>query len=222
LPILRNLRSPRRNWARQLRVALGVALTIDELVTAPRWPLDRTMALAGRVRGDTLGPWGDNLRTRFGADALARVHARLPTPVAPVLSDRDRVPVYAQLLVTEAIVDEFLGGDMLALLPLIVADTRAGIGAIKLTTMRVMGIGNVLRLGPRTFREIHERGDHDVTVTSGRAEMRFANNPLFAHPTWRVLQVFATRVLFELVNARGTIVGDAPGEDAFTAIATWR
>ncbi len=201
-----------------------MALTIDELVTAPRWPLDRTMALAGRVRGDTLGPWGTNLGTRFGRDAVDRVRSRLPAELAaiqPVLTDRDRVPVWAQLLVTESIVDEFLGGDMLALLPLIIADSRAGIGAIKLTTMRVMGVGNLIRLGPRTFREIHERGEHDVTVASGRAEMRFARNPLFGHPTWRVLQIFATRVLFELVGARGIVVGDHAGDDAFTAIATW-
>jgi hypothetical protein len=204
-----------------MRVALGVALTIDELVAAPRWPLDRTMALAGRVRGDTLGPWGDNLRKRFGPDALARVLARLPMPVAPVLTDRDRVAVYAQLLVTEAIVDELLDGDMLALLPLIIADTRASIGTIKLAAMRVMGIGNLLRLGPKTFRDVHENGTHEAVVAKKSAHLTFANNPLFAHPTWRVLQVFATSVLFDLVGAKGDVLGEETGDAAFTSIATW-
>ncbi len=206
------------------RVALGVALTIDELRAAPRWPLDRTLALQGRVRGDTLGPWGANLGKRFGADALSRVRARL-TPelasIAPVLSDRDRVPVYAQLVLTEAIVDEFLDGDMRALLPLLVADTRAGVGKVRHAAMRLAGAGTLLRLGPRTFRDVHELGEHDVTVASGRAEMRFARNPLFAHPTWRVLQAYATCVLFDLVGVRGTVVGEDAGADAFTAIATW-
>lgn len=201
-----------------------MVLTIDELVAAPRWPLDRTMALGGRVRGDTLGAWGTNLVKRFGGGALERVRARLPVElraIAPVLGDRDRVPVFAQIVVTEAIVDEFLGGDKLALLPLLVADTRVGLGAVRHTTMRLMGIGNVIRLGPRTFRDVHDNGEHDVDVSRARAEMRFWGNPLFGHPTWRVLQVFATCVLFELVGKEGTVVGDDTRPDAFTAIATW-
>jgi hypothetical protein len=204
---------------------LGVALTIDELVEIPRWPLEHTLALEGRVRGDTLGAWGENLRKRFGADAVARVRARLPAEhasIASVLGDRDRVPVHAQLLLTEAIVDEFLGGDMRALLPLLVADTREGLGRIRLVAMRVAGLGTLIRLGPKTFRDVHERGEHDVDVSTGRARMRFARDRLFAHPTWRVMQVFATRVLFELVNTRGDVVGEDAGDDAFTSIATWR
>jgi hypothetical protein len=203
---------------------LGVALTIDELAAVPRWPLEHTLGLAGRVRGDTLGAWGDNLRERFGQSALDKVRARLPAEhaqIAPVLGDRDRVPVHAQLLITEAIVDELLDGNVLALLPLLVADTRAGLGRIRLTAMRVAGVGNLIRLGPKAFRDVHEKGDHDVDVSAGRAEMRFRGNRLFVHPTWRVLQVFATRVLFDLVNKRGEVVGVDAGDDAFAAIATW-
>jgi hypothetical protein len=124
-------------------------------------------------------------------------------------------------VLTEAIVDEFLGGDSLALLPLLVEDTRAGLGRIRLAAMRVMGLGNLIRLGPKTFRDVHERGEHTANVSSKRAELRFSGNPLFAHPTWRVLQVLATRVLFEIVGARGSILGENAGEDAFTAVATW-
>ncbi len=201
-----------------------MALTLDELAASSRWPLEQTLALEGRVRGDTLGAWGENLRTRFGAEAVARVRARLPSELAsisPVLGDRDRVPVFAQLLVTEAIVDELLGGDMRALAPLLVEDTRAGLGRIRLAAMRVAGVGNLIRLGPKSFRDVHERGEHTASVSAGRAVMRFTQNRLFAHPTWRVLQVLATRVLFELVNARGEIVGEDAGNDAFTTIATW-
>jgi hypothetical protein len=203
---------------------LGVALTIDELAAVPRWPLEHTLALAGRVRGDTLGAWGDNLRKRFGQSALEKVRARLPAEhaqIAPVLGDRDRVPVHAQLSITEAIVDEFLEGNILALLPLIVADTRAGVGAVRHAAMRLAGPRTLIGLGPKAFRDVHEKGEHDVDVSSGRAEMRFRGNRLFGHPTWRVLQVFATRVLFDLVNKRGDVVGVDAGDDAFTAIATW-
>lgn len=204
-----------------------MALTIDELCAVPRWPIDTSLALAGRVRGDTLGPWGTNLRKRFGHDGhdpLARIRVRLPhelASIAPVLTDRDRVPVFAQLVVTEAIVDEFLGGDMRALLPLIIEDTRAGVGKIRHAAMRLAGVGNLLKLGPRTFREVHEKGEHEAVIDKKTARLTFTRNPLFAHPTWRVLQVFATRVLFDLVGVDGKVLGEDTGDDAFTAIATW-
>lgn len=221
---LRNLRSHRRKWRGRHEVALGVALTIPQLAAVSRWPLERTLALAGTARGDTLGAWGDNLRRRFGDDALARVRARVPDEVAaiaPVLGERDRVPVFAQLVLTEAIVDELLAGDMVALGPLLVADSRAGLGRIKLAAMRLAGAGNLVKLGPRAFRDVHERGQHEVTTSGRRAELRFTGNPLFGHPTWRVLQTLATRVLFELVGTRGEVVGEDTSDTAFTAIATW-
>ncbi|MFN0252528.1 MAG: hypothetical protein ACKV2T_36965 [Kofleriaceae bacterium] len=201
-----------------------MALTIDELAVAPRWPLEHTLALTGRVRGDTLGAWGENLRERFGQSALAKVRARLPpehAQIAPVLGDRDRVPVHAQLLITEAIVDEFLDGNMPALLPLLVADTRAGLGRIRLTAMRLAGVGYLMSLGPKTFRAVHEQGTHDAAVGKKSAHLYFTNNRLFAHPTWRVLQVLATYVLFDLVGTDGKVLGHDADTNAFTSIATW-
>lgn len=201
-----------------------MALTIEELCAVPRWPLDRTLALAGTVRGDTLGPWGQNLEKRFGAGGLARVRARLPrelASIAPVLGDRDRVPVYAQLVVTEAIVDELLGEQILALLPLLVEDTRAGIGRLRHAAIRIAGVARLLERGPSAFRDIHERGEHEVSVARNRAELRFFGSPLFGHPTWRVLQVLGTLVLFELAGTTGNIAAEPTGDDAFTAIARW-
>lgn len=203
---------------------MAVALTIQDLVAAPRWPQARTLGLAGLVRGDTLGGWGDNVVARFGAQALPRVRARVPAEVAaiaPALTARDRVPVHAQLLLTEAIVDELLDGDLLALYPLILADTRAGIGRIQLAVLRTMGAGGAFRLGPRTFRKVHERGVADVAIDGRRARLSFRDNPLFAHPTWRVLQLFATRVVLDLADTPGTVDGEDGGDAAFTAIAAW-
>lgn len=205
-------------------VRLGVSLTIGALAAIPRWSDLRTLALAGTVRGDTLGAWGDNLVARFGTDTLARVRARVPTDVAAlprVLGERDRVPVYAQLLLTEAIADECLGGDLLALYPLLVADTRAGLGRIRLALLRTLGAAGALRLGPRTFRQVHERGEHTVQIDGRRALLAFRGNPLFGHPTWRVLQVLATQLLLELAASPGVIVADDLAEDAFSVRADW-
>ena len=201
-----------------------MAITIESLAAVPRWPLERTLTLPGRSRGDLLGGWGDNVIKRFGPDALARVRRRLPASLqelAPVLTTRDWVPVFAQLVLTEAIVDEHLAGDMLALYPLLVADTRAGMGRVQLAIVRALGPARALRLAPRQFEKTQERGSLAVEIDRKRATLRFRGSPLFEHPSWRVLQVLATRVLLELTETPGTVVGEAPGPETFDAIATW-
>jgi hypothetical protein len=199
---------------------LDVSLTIEALAARARWSDDQTRHLVGRVRGDTLGAWGENLTKRFGPDALDRIRRRVPDEIAPVLGEQDRVPVFAQLLLTEAIVDEFLAGDLLALYPLLAADTRAGLGRVQLALLRTLGAGGAFRLAPRSFRKVHERGEHDVEIGKRTARFTFAGNPLFAHPTWRVLQVFATRVVLELANTPGTIESE-DADDGFIAVARW-
>lgn len=195
-------------------------LTIETLAARARWSDDQTRNLVGLVRGDTLGAWGNNLVSRFGPDALARIRRRVPDEIPPVLGERDRVPVFAQLLLTEAIVDELLGGDILALYPLLVADTRAGLGRLQVGALRLLGPAGAFRLGPRSFRQVHERGAHDVAIDRRTARFSFTGNPLFAHPTWRVLQVFATRIVLDLANTPGTVLGDDV-VDGFDAVARW-
>jgi hypothetical protein len=198
-----------------------VSLTIEALAARPRWSDNQTRSLVGKVRGDTLGTWGNNLVARFGPGALQRVRRRVPDEIAPVLGKRDRVPVFAQLLLTEAIVDEFLGRDILALYPLLVEDTRAGLGGLQLAILRKLGVENVFRLGARSFRKVHEHGSHDVAIERCDAHFTFSGNALFAHPTWRVLQMFATRVVLELANRSGSVVGEDAGDTGFVAHAHW-
>jgi hypothetical protein len=202
----------------------NVALTIEMLAAEPRWDLNRAQALPGRSRGDLLGPWGDNLRTRFGSTALAQLRRRLPAPLdtlPPVLTAKDWVPVFAQLIVTEAIVDEWLGGDLRALYPLLVEDTRRGIGRVQHMLVRGLGPARALRLGPRAFKAAHERGTNTVEIDGRSARISFAGSPLFEHPTWRVLQLFATQMLLELCDRPGSAEGAQSGPDSFVAIARW-
>ena len=198
------------------------------LAAAPRWDLARVAAIPGRSRGDLLGPWGHNVVRRFGADALARVRARLGAPLdrlTETLTSRDWLPAYAQPVVTEAIVDELLGGDLRALYPLLVEDTRAGLGRVQLVLVRSMGAARALRLTPRTVRQVYECGttkvDAEVEVTGQRARIRFTGSPLFTHPTWRLLQLFATRTLLELAGSPGTATGEDAGPEGFVAEVTW-
>lgn len=194
------------------------------LAAEPRWDARRLHSLPGRSRGDLLGAWGNNVVARFGDDALARVRRRLAPPldeIPSVVTTRDWLPVYAQLLVTEAIVDELLEGRWPALYPLLVEDTRAGLGRIQLALLRAMGPARALRLGPSTFKKVHERGAHDLELAGRRARLSFRGSPLFAHPTWRILQLLATRALLELTGNPGSVVGEDAGGDGFVAVATW-
>jgi hypothetical protein len=201
-----------------------VALTIEMLAAEPRWNLNRTLALPGRSRGDLLGAWGDNVRARFGQTALEQLRRRVPASIAalpPVLTARDWVPVYAQLLVTEAIVDEWLGGDLRALYPLLVEDTRRALNRVQLMLVRGLGPARALKLGPRTFKAVHESGRNHVEIEGRTARISFAGSPLFEHPTWRILQLFATQTLLELADRPGSATGESGDADSFVAIARW-
>lgn len=201
-----------------------MALTVESLAVQPRWDAASVLALPGKSRGDLVGAWGKNVVARFGEAGLARVRARLPAPLDRlelIQSSRDWLPVYAQLLVTEAIVDELLGGSWPALYPLLVEDTRAGLGRLQLALVRAMGPARALRLGPATFKKVHERGAHDLELAGRRARLSFHGSPLFAHPTWRILQLLATRALLELTGTPGTVLGEDAGAERFVAVATW-
>jgi hypothetical protein len=201
-----------------------VPLTIDTLAREARWDLAKLTSLPGRCRGDALGRWGENLARRFGPDAHSRVRRRVGSPfdaVAPVLTAKDWVPEGAQLALTEAIVDEFLGGDMRALYPLLLEDTRAGLGRIQVLAVKALGAGRVLARGAAGFSDIYERGTAESQIDRGRARVTFRGSPLFANPTWRLLQLFATRTVMELAGSPGDVSGEHLGDDAFATLATW-
>lgn len=201
-----------------------MSLTVEVLAAQPRWERARVERVPGRCRGDLLGPWGRNLERRFGPDAVTRVRRRLAPPldrVGPVLTSKDWVPAHAQIVITEAIVDEMLGGDMRALYPLLVEDTRASLGRVELALVRAMGAARAIKLAPRNFGKVHEGGSVEVTVTGRRAQLRFRGHPLFEHPSWRLLQLFAQRTLLELSGTPGEAVGEDAGPDGFVCVASW-
>jgi hypothetical protein len=163
---------------------------------------------------------------RFGPAALARVRARLQPPVdtlGAVVSDQEWVPAYAQLEVTEAIVDELLGGDWAALYPMLVEDTRAGLGWAARAALRAMGPARALELAPKSWRKVQERGAVEVSVDgrARRARLRFAGAAQFEHPSWRILQLMAQRVMMELAGSPGEASGEDGGSEAFVVEARW-
>ena len=200
------------------------ALTVETLAAQPRWDSARLTGLPGRLRGDVMGAWGENLVKRFGADAVTRVRARLSPPldhVRAVLTKTDWVPMHTQVEVTNAIVDEFLGGDLAALFPLLIEDMRTNLSRFHRMLARSLGVGRTIKILPKPFRKVYERGSADVEVDGRRARLSFADNALFSNPTWRVLQLYAVRTLFELTDTAGTVVGEDTGLDRFAALVSW-
>lgn len=200
--------------------------TVGRLAVEPRWAPARVRTISGRCRGDLLGRWGDNVVRRFGPAALARVRARLLPPVdtlAAVLGERDWVPAFAQLEVTEAIVDELLGGDWAALYPLLVDDTRNGLGWGTRALLRGMGPARALELAPKSWRSVNERGMVEVTVDARARQARlvFRGAEVFEHPSWRILQLMAQRVMMELAGSPGDAVGESASPESFVVRATW-
>lgn len=199
-------------------------LSPRDLAAAPRWSDEQTAAIEGRCRGDLLGPWGDNLARRFGPDAVSRVRARLPAElrdVAATPTRADWLPARAQLRVTEAIVDEFLAGDAAALYPLVVEDTRRGTGRVAMAALRALGPRRLLAMAPRAHQKVYDVGAVTADSSRNRARIDFTGTPLFGHPTWRLLQLFATGVLLELQNARPEVTGQDTGPTSFAVHVRW-
>ena len=201
-----------------------MSLTLDTLAQQARWNPEQTLALPGTSRGDSIGAWGENLTHRFGFQTISRIRARLPAEhaqIRPVLTANDILPVHAQLFLTEAIVDECLGGDLRALYPLIVEDTRAALGRLQLALVKTVGAHRAIAQGARQFRTIYDRGTAHADTAKGRARVEFRGHPLFAHPTWRALQLMATSTLLELAGSPGRVTGEHLAEDSFATVATW-
>jgi hypothetical protein len=201
-----------------------VTFSIDTLAAADRWPQTKVLALPGRLRGDLLGPWGDNLCKRYGANAVDRIRGRLPAPltaISPVLTAKDWLPVFAQVLVTEAIVDEFLAGDWRALYPLLVADTRASLSRVHLLLARSIGVARAFKQATNNFAKVYDRGTASIELSKRHAWMTFAGHPVFACPSWRLLQLFALRLFLDLSGTAGDASGEDAGPDGFVAHATW-
>jgi hypothetical protein len=200
------------------------AWTVETLAAEPRWNAGRLAAVPGTCRGDLLGPWATNLAKRFGPDSVARVRARLAPPldrIGAVLTSTDRVPMHAQVAVTEAIVDEVLDGDLVALYPLLIEDTRASLSRVHRLLARSLGVSRALKIVPMPFRKIYDLGTADVAIDGRRGLLKFGGNALFANPTWRVLQLYAVRTLFELTGNKGSAAGEDAAPDGFTVVVTW-
>lgn len=193
---------------------------MESLAALPRVPHD---SIPGRSRGDLVGAWGDNVVRRYGGAALARVQARLPGSIPTRGTDKDWLPAWAQVAITEAIADECLAGDLSKLPPLILEDMRHGLGRLRLLAMKALGAQRLLATTAKGVSDVYDRGRAELVQHRQRGEVsarhiELAGHPLFGHPTWRLLQLTATQALLELAGSSLRVHGEDAGPDAFKCV----
>jgi hypothetical protein len=180
-------------------------------------------SLPGQSRGDLVGAWSDNLQHRYGTATVARVRARLPSSIPARGTDKDWLPVWGQIAITEAIADECLAGDLSKLPPLILEDTRLGLGRLRVLAMKALGPLRLLATTTKGVSDVYDRGRAELVQQRQRGEVsarhiELSGHPLFGHPTWRLLQLAATQTLIDLAGGSQRVHGMDAGPDAFTCV----
>lgn len=200
------------------------ALDVDVLARRRRGAV-RGRTLPGRCRGTVLARWAELVRRHFGESALARIRGAvedwLPgVPEAP--TDDAWFPVGVQLELTDAVIDECLGGDPRALEAMLADDVRASIGRASALLLRSVGPGPVLARARQLHAHLYDVGHARAVVRSGTAVIDCEGTPLFAHPTWQLLQLFAHRGFVALTGRElRALHASMPAADAFRVELAW-
>lgn len=197
---------------------------MKDLAQTPRWPAERTLALPGRVRGDALGNWGENLKRRFGSDAVDRIRARVSpetAKVAPKLGAKDSIAIFSQIEITEAVVDLFFDGDIVGIEPMLVEDTRRAIGTVGVLFLRGVGPKRVLEHAATGYSMFYDQGKVEVEAQRRSGRIIYRDAAHMDNPTWRVLQVFAQRTLYALGGTEAGVTTAEVGPQAFAIDLSW-
>lgn len=192
---------------------------------APRWDVGRVRGLQGRCRGSLLRSWADGVRRRWGdegvrtiRDGLGNLSAELPDEPAPDAW----IPVSAQILATDLVIERLLGGDVAALEPLLAADTARARDKVLGWVVRTVGPGAVYRASGRVHPHLYDVGRVDARVRHGEATLVWSGAPLFENPTFRSLQVLGNHILLRMMGREDvSLTAPAPPADGFALCVTW-
>jgi hypothetical protein len=211
----------------------GVGHCIDEdhgldvatLARLPRWDAARVEALPGRCRGSVLARWGAACRRRWGGAAVARLRARLGPWFDELPEDPPEhawFPVHMQIRLTDAVVEEFLGGDAGALEPILLEDIEHSLGRAKRAFLRTLGPGPILRQAGALHGHLYSVGQTTAEMSINGATVHSTGARLFANPTWQLLQVLANRGLIRFTGRElHTVVARMTAADGFAVELHW-
>jgi hypothetical protein len=198
--------------------------TLAEIAQETPWPLDRTLAVPGRLRGNALRAWGLHVDQRFGAGAADRVreHLRMtPSELPDQPTKKHWYPVSLQQRLVRFVVDELLGGDALAFESVFEESTGTAEKALVLAG-RVTGPGLVLRMAGSYHASVCDVGRCLPDVSSGKAILDFRDADVFEDPTWRFANMVSMKTMFgSLKRNIDLIQGEEHGPRSFLIRMHW-
>jgi hypothetical protein len=183
---------------------------VVSVAVRPRWSAERTLALPGRCRGTVMAHWAENCSRHFGAKAVARLRDGLPEWAQDLPDDPPEdcwFPVGLQLRLTELVIDELLGGDALALAPLLEQDVQRSVSRATGLFLRTVGPAPILGRAKQIHPSLYDIGKVTAEIVGTRATIRCEGAALFGHPTWSLLQLLAHRGFIALTGRRATQLG---------------
>lgn len=195
------------------------------VVARPRWSTERTLALPGRCRGTVMASWAENCRRHFGDAAVDRLRDALPEWARDLPDDPPEdawFPVGLQLRLTELVIDDLLGGDALALEPLLAADVLRAVSRPTALFLRTVGPAPILGRAKQIHPSLYDVGKVGAEIVGTHATIRCEAAALFGHPTWSLLQLFAHRGFVALTGRRTVHLGiTTMGETAARIDLVW-
>jgi len=203
-------------------------VSLQSLAQSEPWSEEQLAELKTRIRGAALKDWGAHVRRRRGHAAVPRI--RELTGITPaMLPDEPDVqgwyPSWFQVALTDAIVQEYLGGDYLALEDLLFEDaTRRRQKVVRWVAGKI-GPAVVFKKAPQGHRDMYSQGAVHTTVGRRDATVTWTGARLYANPTWRMLQMMAVRLMMRVMKRSVSVLEGSElstGQDGFRLRIEWR
>jgi len=199
-------------------------MTYQELANVPRWPIERTLALPGRVRGNALRNWGVHVRNKFGPRAADEIRAKLGLTAVEMPDEPTKkhwIPISAQIRLVQIAIDDYLGGNPFAFESLF-EDTSGAAEKAMVLAGRMAGPAMVLRMAGSYHTGVCDVGTCTPTVEGKTATVIFSGADVFGDPTWRFSQVVGMKTMFTTLKREIKLLeGEALGPRQFAIHMAW-
>lgn len=199
-------------------------ITYELIAKAPRWPIEKTLALPGRVRGNSLRNWGIHVRNKFHGGAADEIRTRLGLTSNEMPDEPTRkhwIPLHAQIRLVQIVIDDYLKGDILQF-EHVFEDTGSTAEKAMVLAARMAGPAMVLRMAGTYHTGVCDVGQCQPTVDGKTATLAFSGTQAFDDPTWRFSQMVGMKTMFMTMKRQLLVLeGESISPGAFSIHMAW-